>query len=445
MNEQIINFINDNLSIDIEKKNRLGEVFTPIDLVNKVLDLLPVSVWKNPDYKWLDPCAGVGNFLLVVYMRLMGSLENWEPNETKRSNHIIQNMLYFCEIDKANSALIKKIVSKIANKKANKKAKVNLLVGDFLSDSKQNNSFLENGFDIIVGNPPFQDDPMLDTNDNNKRIIGHKSKLYERILDKCLDILLVGGHITFITPNNLFAGNSSAVYKRIVTDNSLLVSSVIFEKKPFPKVQQQFCYFLIDKTNKPNKTNKTNINNELTTVLLDRPINPVMDWTTKTEALVRKYLLPSGSKNNAKYNRGKSVGDYVGNKYKLIYKPNGETLGTNSAELAVGLGIKKIVIFAISTDLEFITDFKGEYGVGPNTFYIPVNNVIEGRKLASFLLSNEYKELALACKTTRQFLKIGFIEHLNIKKIVSTNRVTNKAANRSTNKAANKSRKVKTK
>lgn len=427
MNEKIVSFINENLSINTEKKNKLGEVFTPIDLVNKVLDLLPSSVWTDHSLRWLDPCAGSGNFLAIVYLRLMDGLQGWQPNEAKRRNHIISNMLYFCEIDKANSALIKKLVSTVIGYKV--KAP-NLLTADFLSTSNEANKFFENKFNIIIGNPPFQDNPFFSDN-NNVRIIGHKSKLYERILDKCLDILLVGGNLAFITPNNLFAGNSSAVYKRLVTESNINVNSIVFEKKPFPKVQQLFCYFHINLTNKyTNKLKKeTLINNEFKTMLLDRPINPVMDWTSKSETLVKEYLLPSGQKNGTKYNRGKSVGEYVGNKYKLIYKPNGEMLGTNSLELAVGLGIKKVVIFAISPSLEFVSDFKGEYGVGPNTFYIPIKSAVEGRKLASFLSSNKYKELALACKTTRQFLKIGFIEHLNINKIVSNN-TTNKTKKR---------------
>jgi methylase of polypeptide subunit release factors len=422
--ENIIKFINENLTIDTEKKNKLGEVFTPIDLINKVLDLLPTNVWTNHNLRWLDPCAGSGNFLAIIYIRLMNGLKSWQQNEAKRSSHIIKNMLYFCEIDKANSALIKKMVSNIIGSKV----AVNLLVGDFLSDSKQNKEFVKDGFDIIVGNPPFQDDPtIINDNDNinNKRIIGHKNKLYERILDKCLDILLDNGHLGFITPNNLFAGNSSAVYKRIVTDNKLAVSSIVFEKKSFPGVQQLFCYFLINKVVKSNKISKTTINNDFTTTLLDRPINPVMNWTNKVESLVKKYI-SNTLKNGAKYVRGKSVGDYVGNKYKLIYKPDGAKLGTKSLEMAPGYGVKKVVIFAISPSLQFEADFDGKFGVGPNTFFIPIASINEGKKLVNFLQSNEYKELALACKTTRQFLKIGFIEHLNLNKIYNKGNKTRK-------------------
>lgn len=46
---------------DVEKKT-LGEVMTPITLVEEMLDTLPTDVWSNPNLKWLDPCAGVGTF-----------------------------------------------------------------------------------------------------------------------------------------------------------------------------------------------------------------------------------------------------------------------------------------------------------------------------------------------------------------------------------------------
>jgi hypothetical protein len=65
-------------------------------------------------------------------------------------------------------------------------------------------------------------------------------------------------------------------------------------------------------------------------------------------------------------------------------------------------------------------DYTGKYGVGPNTFYIPFNSVTQGRRLEAFLKSHHYSVLALACKTSRQFLKIGFVEHLNLEKIMGT-------------------------
>lgn len=55
---------------DIEKK-QFGEVFTPMSIVEEMLDKLPMKVWTNKNLKWLDPAAGMGNFPIAVYLRLM--------------------------------------------------------------------------------------------------------------------------------------------------------------------------------------------------------------------------------------------------------------------------------------------------------------------------------------------------------------------------------------
>jgi hypothetical protein len=67
-------------------------------------------------------------------------------------------------------------------------------------------------------------------------------------------------------------------------------------------------------------------------------------------------------------------------------------------------------------------DYSGKFGAGPNTFFIPFNTNIEGKKLEKFLNSDDYKTLALATKTTRQYLKIAFIEHLKLTKIMGHNK-----------------------
>ena len=39
------------------------EVFTPPNLVNDILDLLPQELWSNPNAKFLDPVSKSGVFL----------------------------------------------------------------------------------------------------------------------------------------------------------------------------------------------------------------------------------------------------------------------------------------------------------------------------------------------------------------------------------------------
>ena len=97
---ELLNFINERLKPkDIEKK-KFGEVFTPIPLIEEMLDKLPIEVWSNPSLKWLDPANGMGNFMIVIYFRLMKGLKDIIPDEGLLKKHILENMLYMSELNK---------------------------------------------------------------------------------------------------------------------------------------------------------------------------------------------------------------------------------------------------------------------------------------------------------------------------------------------------------
>jgi type I restriction-modification system DNA methylase subunit len=68
------------LSVKEEEKNKHGEVFTPVKIIEEMLDKLPNKIWSNPELKWLEPASGIGNFFMAVYSRLLKGLEKWEPN-----------------------------------------------------------------------------------------------------------------------------------------------------------------------------------------------------------------------------------------------------------------------------------------------------------------------------------------------------------------------------
>lgn len=70
------------------------EVFTPPNMVDKVLDALPEEVWSNPSLKWLDPATKTGVFLRQVTYRLMIGLKDKFPDEEERRQHIFQNMIF---------------------------------------------------------------------------------------------------------------------------------------------------------------------------------------------------------------------------------------------------------------------------------------------------------------------------------------------------------------
>jgi len=113
-----------------EKRKDNDEVFTPPFLIDEMLDKLPKKVWSDPAKTWLDPCAGLGNFSVLILKRLMVGLKKWQPNPELRKKHILENMLFHVEM---NPKSIEKL-QKVLNPEG--KYKLNIKCGDFLSLDK---------------------------------------------------------------------------------------------------------------------------------------------------------------------------------------------------------------------------------------------------------------------------------------------------------------------
>lgn len=93
------------------------EVFTPPELVNKMLDLLPADLWQNKDAKFLDPVTKSGVFLREIAKRLNEGLKHQIPDQQARINHIFKHQLYGIAITELTSLLARRSVycSKFAN------------------------------------------------------------------------------------------------------------------------------------------------------------------------------------------------------------------------------------------------------------------------------------------------------------------------------------------
>ena len=72
-----------------------GEVFTPEELVLKLLDQIPEERFIDPNSKFLDNSAGNGNFLYYLKERLC----QYHPEQ-----HVLDNMIYGVELMPDNHA-----------------------------------------------------------------------------------------------------------------------------------------------------------------------------------------------------------------------------------------------------------------------------------------------------------------------------------------------------
>jgi hypothetical protein len=182
--KDIILMLRDYVKVGEVEKKKFGEVMTPLELVKEMLNTLPEEVWSNPNLKWLDPANGTGPYPVMVIYKLMKGLEEWEPDEEKRYKHILENMIYVCELQPKNMFLYMCAVDPFDE------YKLNVYTGSFLEegfDRHLDEVWGVDNFDLIIGNPPY--------NSNFKK------NFYIDFFEKSFSILNKIGYLTFITPS----------------------------------------------------------------------------------------------------------------------------------------------------------------------------------------------------------------------------------------------------
>ena len=410
--DKLLEFIHDNLAPkEIEKKER-GEVFTPMNLINEMLDKLPEEVWINPDLKWLDPACGMGNFPVAIYLRLMKSLKfskkfRYAKDEEIRS-HILEKMIYIVEIDKKNVYLIKRIL-------CGNKYKLNIFEGSFIKET--NNKFVDilfgnkqankkenlefeknlksfnNNFDIILGNPPY----------NKPNSIGTGNTIYPFFIKLSLNLLIKNGLLLFITPPTyrkpLQKSKNFSPYKdlfNLMTKKNQMIYLKIYNSKDslnIFNVSIRFDIYLIEKQPLYKKTiiigvdkKEYNINLKKWDFLPNGEfnfVNKLINNKIKCDILYSRSLYSTTNENTNNIKNTKYI-------YPLIDSINKNGIKYYYSNNNTGFfGIPKI-IFGSSGINNPIIDIKGEYGMTQHAFAIKINSIKEGNEIKKAIISNRF-------------------------------------------------------
>jgi hypothetical protein len=271
--ETVLDIINNRMIPNEEAKKARGEVFTPIPLVREILYGLrkeplekgvseiwgidandnlfedtservggiPLDLWRNPNSKWLDPANGIGNFPYVAFQMLDFQLTKTMTNKDARRKHIVEKMLFMIEIDKGNVNTSFKIFEQLVPG-----SKPNICCADTTSLNEDNlmSSFDVSKFDIVMGNPPF--------NEGGTKSSGKKA-FYTVFLMWAINVIKDNGCIVFITPPNFHRidkDSKDIKIKKFFNENNLILLRIIPDTKKYFDVQVLVDYYVIQK--RPN-------------------------------------------------------------------------------------------------------------------------------------------------------------------------------------------------
>jgi|688.fasta_scaffold00943_43 hypothetical protein len=188
---ELLNLIAESLQPrDIEKK-QYGEVFTPMNIIDEMLDNLPKELWNDKNIKWFDPATGMGNFVIAIYLRLIDGLKDEIKDENQRKQHILENMLYASELNKKNIIIYKQIFN------LNNDYKINIYEGDTLKMNIKT-KFNIDKFDIIVGNPPYNKGGIKSF--TGTKLGDANETIWPKFVDFALNNLKKDGYLVFINP-----------------------------------------------------------------------------------------------------------------------------------------------------------------------------------------------------------------------------------------------------
>ena len=180
-NIQLSNLIDKYLvPLELEKKSN-AEVSTPFKLRQEMLDKIPIDFWRSIK-KVLEPCAGKGGFILDIIDKFMNGLEEVIPNKKERYKKIVQECLYFSDINSTNIFICKLLIDPY------NEYKLNYNEGNTLKlDIKKKWDI--HGFDAVIGNPPYQ---AISENGVSK---GGGNNLYTKFIYYADNILNLDGYL----------------------------------------------------------------------------------------------------------------------------------------------------------------------------------------------------------------------------------------------------------
>lgn len=385
---------------ELEKKTN-AEVSTPYDLRQKMLDKIPLNFWKGRKYKNLktgeifreypkvfEPCCGKGGFIVDIIERLMTALEPYIKNGEDRYKKIVEECLYFSDINKTNIFICKLLID------PDNKYNLNYHEGNTL-DLNIKEKWKIKGFDAIIGNPPY----------NAHGNIGTGNTIWQEFTKKSLNNFLVKkGYLLFVHPPGWrkpasIRGKFYGLFELMTKINQMIFLSIndINKGKEVFKCGTRYDWYLIKKIKKKSHTIIIDENNNKTDINMSE-----FNWLPNSNIELIKKITNNKNKCNIicdfSYSRldkkivSKEKTEEF--KYPLIYLTplKGIRYMYSKVNNKGHFNIPKVIIGETGMD-NAINDYKGKYGMTQDSFGIIIKNKKEGEKIINAIKTDKFKNL----------------------------------------------------
>lgn len=238
---------------DVERKKH-GEILTPFkelaEPMVKLVDKYDPEFWKNKNHKVLDSSAGYGTFLILSAYKFMIGLKDEFPDEEERFKWIVENCLYYGELQ------AKSVFSWLVAIDPYNEYKTNIYWGSFLTkdfDEHMKNVWNVESFDLIIQNPPYQT-----RQEGNRKT----QPLWHFFVQKSLDFLSECGYMVMVHPSGW--RNVDGIFKETqikLKEKQILELNINDERKgeEIFGATTGFDFYILK--NKDNNS-KTNINSD---------------------------------------------------------------------------------------------------------------------------------------------------------------------------------------
>lgn len=385
-----------------DEKKQNAEVPTPVNLVDEMLNSIPLEFWKTPK-KVIEPCCGKGNFVLGIFDRFYKGLEELYPDEIERCHIIMTECIYYADLTALNVFITTEIMKCHVQSYCGLDEfdfEFNNYTGDTLELNIEDKWNI-NGFNAVIGNPPY----------NSSGDTATGNTIWQEFTKKSInEWLITNGHLLFVHPPgwrkpNTERGKFTKMFDLMTKQNQMIYLEIhgIKDGQKVFNCGTRYDWYLIEKKTQYKNTIIVDEDGKQNEINLSEFV-----WLPNSNILeINKILAktiyegcemiysPSAYEHRKKWMSHIQIDDF---KYICVHSTpkSGVRYMYSKVNDRGHFGVSKVIIGEAGIN-DVIIDINGDYGLTNGAIGIKINNLEDGKQLRKALKSDKFNKMLKSC------------------------------------------------